>query len=140
MNAKKKKNHVEWYSDYFCTHQHGYKICLRVHAAGWSKGCATHLSVILCLLVGPFDDNLSWPLIEESEVKLLNQISDTEHHSEAGSAYNIRRNTDNTPKTFWSRDQLFIMRAYIELIHNLSVYKKRYNLFCSAYTQVTVTV
>ena len=66
--AKKKKDHVEWYSDYFYMHQHGYKICLHVHAAGWSKGCATHISVILCLLAGPFDDNQSWPLRGEFEV------------------------------------------------------------------------
>ena len=103
--AKRKKDRVEWYSDHFYTHQHGYKICLRLHAAGWSKGYATHLSVILCLLAGPFDDDLSWPFRGEFEVKLLNQISDTEHHSEMGTAYNIKRNMENTPKTFWSRDQ-----------------------------------
>ena len=103
--AKKKKDHVEWYSDSFYTHENGYKICLRVHAAGWSKGCATHLSLILCLLAGPFDDNQSWPIRREFKVKLLNQISDTEHHSEAGPAYNIKRNMENGPKTFWSRDQ-----------------------------------
>ena len=103
--TKRKKDRVEWYSDHFYTHQYGYKICLRLHAAGWSKGYATHLSVILCLLAGPFDDDLSWPLRGEFEVKLLNQISDTEHHSEVGTAYNIKRNMEKTPKTFWSCDQ-----------------------------------
>ena len=83
--SKKKKDHVEWYSDSFYTYE---KICLQVHAAGWSKGCATHLSLILCLLAGPFDDNQSWPIREEF---VLNQISDTEHHSEAGPAYSIKK-------------------------------------------------
>ena len=61
---KKKKDRVEWYSDPFYTHTNGCKICLRVHAAGWSKGCATHLSLILCLLAGPFDHNQSWPIMQ----------------------------------------------------------------------------
>jgi len=31
-------------------------------------------------LKGPHDDELTWPLKEKFEVKLLNQISDCEHH------------------------------------------------------------
>ena len=30
---------------------------------------------------GPYDKELTWPLREKFEVKLLNQISDCEHHS-----------------------------------------------------------
>jgi len=41
----------------------------------------THLSVSLCLWKGPHDDKLTWPLREEFEVKLLYQISDSEHYS-----------------------------------------------------------
>ena len=132
--AKKKKDRVEWYSDYFYMHQHGYKICLRVHAAGWSKGCATHISVILCLLAGPFDDNQSWPLRGEFEVKLLNQISDTEHHSEVGTAYNIKRNTDNTPKTFWSRDQ-FISYESLQRVNSTCQFIKNDTIYFAVHTR-----
>ena len=31
---------------------------------------------------GPHDDGLTWPLRGEFEVKLLNQVSDGDHHSE----------------------------------------------------------
>ena len=30
---------------------------------------------------GAYDDSLSWPLKDKLEVKLLNQISDSHHHS-----------------------------------------------------------
>ena len=125
---KKKKDRAEWYSDYFYTHEHGYKICLRAHAAGWSKGYATHLSIILCLLAGPFDDHLSWPLRGEFEVKLLNQISDIEHHSEAGTAYNIKRNMENAPKAFWSRDQ-FISNESLHKANSTCHFMKNDTIF-----------
>ena len=105
-----------------------------MHAAGWSKGCATHISVILCLLAGPFDDNQSWPLRGEFEVKLLNQISDTEHHSEVGTAYNIKRNTDNTPKTFWSRDQ-FISNESLQRVNSTCQFIKNDTIYFAVHTR-----
>ena len=50
------------------------------------------LSVYLCLMKGPHDDELTWPLREDFEIKLLKQISDHRHYSvqwkydDAGSA------------------------------------------------------
>ena len=67
-------------SDSFYTHNKGYKMCLRVDAAGHGKAKGTHLSVFLYLMKGPHDDELTWPLRGEFEIKLLNQISDSEHH------------------------------------------------------------
>lgn len=133
--TKKRKDRVEWYSNYFYTHRHGYKICLRVHAAGWSKGFATHLSVILCLLVGPFDDHLSWPLRGEFEVKLLNQISDIEHHSEAVTAYNIKRNMENAPRAFWSRDQ-FISNEGLQKANSTCQFIKNDTIFLEIHTRM----
>ena len=78
----KKKNIVQWYSDPFYTHNKGYKMCLSVDAAGSDgKGTHDHLSVFLYLMKGPHDDELTWPLSEKLEIKLLNQINDSEHHS-----------------------------------------------------------
>jgi len=73
---------VCWYSEPFYSHTGGYKLCLRVDAAGHCRGEGTHLSVFLYLMKGPHDDELTWPLRGRFEVKLLNQISDCEHHSE----------------------------------------------------------
>jgi len=75
----KKKDEVQWYRDSFYTHNKGYKMSLRVDASG--NGEDTHLSVFLFLMKGPHDDELKWPLRGEFEIKLLNQISDSQHHS-----------------------------------------------------------
>ena len=76
----KKTDEVEWYSDPFYTHNKGYKMCVCVDAAGNGHD-GTHLSVFLCLMKGPHDDELTWPLRGKFEIRLLNQISDSEHHS-----------------------------------------------------------
>jgi len=65
----------------FYSHEKGYKMFLRVDPAGQGSGKGTHLSLYLCLMKGPHDDELTWPLREKFEIKLLNQISDCEHTS-----------------------------------------------------------
>ena len=77
----KKRDEIEWCSDSFYTHNKGYKMCLRVYAAGNGYGEDTHLSIFLSLMKGPHDDELTWPLKGEFEMKLLNQVSDSEHQS-----------------------------------------------------------
>ena len=77
----KKRNAESWHSNSFFTHDKGYKMCLCVDCNGNGDTEGTHLSVFLCLMKGPHDDKLSWPLREEFKVKLLNQISDCEHYS-----------------------------------------------------------
>jgi len=52
-----------------------------VYANGYGKGEGTHVSVFLCLLKGPYDDDLTWPLKGQFRVELLNQLSDKSHHS-----------------------------------------------------------
>ncbi|XP_065888341.1 TNF receptor-associated factor 3-like [Dysidea avara] len=75
--TKKKSDGVQWYSDSFYTHHKGYKMCLYVYAAGWTSG---YMAIFLFLMKGPYDDQLRWPLKGYCEVKLLNQISNSEHH------------------------------------------------------------
>jgi len=76
--AEKKK---DWYSKPFFSHQKGYKMCLRVLAPGWLTTSSTsHVSVWLYLMKGPYDDQLRWPMKGHCEVKLLNQVSNSEHH------------------------------------------------------------
>ncbi|XP_065917309.1 hyaluronan mediated motility receptor-like [Dysidea avara] len=70
--TKKKESDVIWHSDSFYTHHKGYRMTLYIGAA--------HLSVGLLLMKGPYDDQLRWPLKGHCEVKLLNQISNSEHH------------------------------------------------------------
>ena len=77
----KKVNKEKWYSESFYTHNNGYKMCLRVDAAGDGDGEGTHLSWFLFLMKGSHDDQLTWPLKGKFLIKLLNQISDSEHYS-----------------------------------------------------------
>ena len=56
-------------------------MCVRVDVAGVGDGKDTHLSVSLYLMKGPHDDELTWPLRGKFEIKLMNQISDSKHHS-----------------------------------------------------------
>ena len=75
--TKKKSYKVSWYSDSFYTHHKGYKMCLYIYARGHTTG---YMKVFLYLMKGPYDDQLRWPLEGHCEVKLLNQISNREHH------------------------------------------------------------
>ena len=55
-------------------------MCWKIYPAGAGAGRGTHISVSLCLMKGPHDDELTWPLRGKFEFKLLNQISDCDHH------------------------------------------------------------
>jgi len=78
--TKKQRENVAWYSKSFYSNIKGYNMCL-INVAGDGDSEGTHLSVYLYLIKGPHDDKLTWPLREKFKVKLLNQISDCEHHS-----------------------------------------------------------
>ena len=41
----------------------------------------SHITVCLFVMKGPYDDHLNWPIRGEYEVKLLNQTSNSMHHS-----------------------------------------------------------
>jgi len=78
---KKSSNSSKWYSDSFYSHSNGYQMSLYVLASGHDAGKGTHMSVFVVLMKGPHDDELSWPLRGTFEIKLLNQISNSNHHS-----------------------------------------------------------
>jgi len=81
--ARKRKDKIDWYSDYFFTHHKGYKICANIYAAGY-LACDTHLSVYLYITKGPYDVQLRWPPRGRFEVTLLNQINCNEHYLGTG--------------------------------------------------------
>ena len=67
----------KYYSNPFYTKENGYQMCLSVSTNNDHES----LSVWLHLMEGPHDDMLPWPLRGKFEVKILNQISDSGHHS-----------------------------------------------------------
>ena len=82
FNKHKVKN-IKWDSYSYYTHDKGYKMCVKVYAAGIGDGENTHLSVFLVLMKGPNDHELAWPMKVKFEMKLLNQISDSEHYTDS---------------------------------------------------------
>ena len=71
--TEKKENQLQWYSDPFYTDNNGYKMCLKVLFGGDDHRGISHISVGLCLMRGPYDNSLAWPLRERFEITLLNQ-------------------------------------------------------------------
>ena len=102
---------MRWYSYPFYTYENGHKMCLSTNICRDTGS----LSVWLHLLKGPHDDNLLWPLKGKFEIKLLNQINDSKHHSVI-LAYddkvddNIRGRVTNEKVTKgWGFSQFFIL-------------------------------
>ena len=85
--TKKKNDSVSWFSDPMYTHHMGYKLHLQIKASGWYN--SGDMTVTLSVMKGPYDDHLRWPLKGCCEIKLLNQISDSEHHLGKGQYQNI---------------------------------------------------
>ena len=73
---EKKRNEVDWYSQPYFTHSHGYKMCVNVDLRSWYMD----LRVYSYLLSGEYDDGLKWPFRGTVVVQLLNQLSDDHHH------------------------------------------------------------
>jgi len=128
--TKKKRNFINWYSESFYTHPKGYKMCLYVYPPGSDTG--THLLVYLFLMKGPYDDQLRWPLKGHCEVKLLNQISNSEHHigngtyQDGGHKRVTRR--ERSYHAMWYTHQ-FISYKYLHKITNTRQYLKDDSIF-----------
>ena len=78
-----KARDLNWYCEPFYASNRGYKMVLQVCPAGTVEAKGTHLSVFLYLMKGPYDDELTWPLGGKFEVKLLNQLKDSDHYLSA---------------------------------------------------------
>ena len=70
----------QWYSPPFFTHPHGYKMCLNVDANGYGDGKGSHVSVVVFMMKGEYDDSLKWPFLGDITIQLLNQIEDDDRH------------------------------------------------------------
>ena len=83
--AKRKENKEQWYSKPFFAFQQGYQMRLRIYADGYRDGKNTHVSVYLCLMKGPHDDELEqsgyWPLSGTFTIEVLNQLNNNDHYS-----------------------------------------------------------
>ena len=95
------KNNDRWYSEPLLAFKEGYKFHLKVYGSGYGDGEGTHLSVFLCLMKGPHDDKLDWPLSGTFVIELLNQFYNNDHYIRTVVVYGYlyRRCTDRVKQT-----------------------------------------
>ena len=75
-----KKSSEEWYSPPFYTHLGGYRMCLEIYANREGDGKGTHVSVVVYLMRGEFDDLLKWPFLGDVTIQL--KKTDPPHYQE----------------------------------------------------------
>ena len=127
--AQKRRDKIDWYSEYFLTHHKGYKICVNIYAAGY-LACDTHLSVYLYVTKGPYDVQLRWPPRGRFEVTLLNQVNCNEHYSGAGHFQfdGQKRVSDGERQLIWYSHQ-FTTNEELHRITAASQYLKNDSIF-----------
>ena len=72
---KHKRDSDIWFSEPFYSHPHGYKLCLKVDANGFSSAKGTHVSVAVRLMRGQFDDQLQFPFNGKITIQLINCLT-----------------------------------------------------------------
>ena len=80
--SEKKEANEEWISSPFYTHNRGYKFHLKVYPNGDEMGRDSHLSVVVALMRGEFDNDLEWPFVGDVRLELLNWRADKNHLSD----------------------------------------------------------
>ena len=78
LDSPSKQNAVV-YSESFYTGVKGYKMCLQIYPDGETDREFGFLSVNTMLRSGPNDNDLSWPLKQDTSITLLNQLEDRNH-------------------------------------------------------------
>ena len=90
---RQKEENNKWYSPAFYSHLHGYRMCLEVCPNGSSNGLGTHVSIYTCIMRGPFDSGLKWPMQGDITIQIVNQASEDNH------VEGILTYSDETPYT-----------------------------------------
>lgn len=78
-----KKNSLKWFSNPFYSHSFGYKFCVEVDAGGSSVGEKTHVSLLIYLLPGEYDETLKWPFRGTLKIEILNERRDHDNNYES---------------------------------------------------------
>lgn len=74
-----KKNSLKWFSEAFYSHCYGYKMCIGVDAGGSNVGQGTHVSLLVYLLPGEYDESLKWPFRGTVKIQILNERREGNH-------------------------------------------------------------
>ena len=77
---EKIKNDTTFHSPPFYAHTYGYRACLLVTPNGIKECKNNQITFCICILTGPNDAKLSWPIRGQFTVTLLNQVKNSNHH------------------------------------------------------------
>lgn len=119
-----KKNALKWFSPPFYSHCFGYKMSIGVDAGGHSVGEGSHVSLLVYLLPGEYDETLTWPFRGTVDILLLNERRSNNHFEstvefdEDTPLVNSARVTENDKSTGWG-NAMFI--AYSKLGHDPNI-------------------
>ena len=99
-----------WFSPAFYTHQQGYRMCLQVHPNGDIDGHGTHVSIYTCLMRGPFDSGLKWPIRGDITIQIVDQAGEKHHekvvhYNNNTSDSNANRVTDRERSVGWGHHE-----------------------------------
>ena len=78
----KRESNRDYISQPFYTSDNGYHLAIQVYVNGDSR-TNMHVSAFVLVVKGRFDSTLSWPLVGEVTITLLNQREEKNHHSVA---------------------------------------------------------
>lgn len=127
-----KKNSLKWFSPPFYSHCCGYKLCVEVDAGGHSVGEGTHVSLLVYVLPGEYDDNLKWPFRGTVKINILNERRDSNHFESAVEfnedtpLINSARVTDSDRSTGWG-NAMFIAHSDLEYDARIDCELLKYN-------------
>ena len=94
--SKRKQSNNQFFGPPFYSHQHGYKMCLRVHANGYREAKNAHCSVYVIMMAGDNDDQLQWPFDGDIVFELVNWREDKGHYRKAMSICDLVKVTEGT--------------------------------------------
>ena len=119
-----KRNSLKWFSDPFYSHCFGYKICIGIDAGGSNVGKGTHVSLLVHLLPGEYDDTLKWPFRGTLKIQVINERRDDNHFeskvefTEDTPLVNSARVTNSDKSTGWGNPMLI---EYSKLAYDASL-------------------
>ena len=77
--SKRKHFDNKFHSRPFYSHQHGYRLCLRVIANGYKAGKGHHVSVYVVIMAGDYDGKQEWPFVGKIKIELINWKANCNH-------------------------------------------------------------
>ena len=85
-----------WFSAPFFTHSRGYQMCLNVELK-FRHGKLLCVSIFICILKGPFDNELKWPFRGSLEIRIVDQVTNNRHCDK------VITYTNKAPKSYAGR-------------------------------------